>query len=100
MPRLASDALFMQLLSKNAAEVKAFKCCLGEEKTKEVWGGGGGGSCRELKWGKVKGLGFSFFRLLVCCLGLFFGFLSISRAMEFFIFEKQRECVVAKMFNV
>ncbi len=43
MPRLASDALFMRLLSKNAAEVKAFKCCLGEEKTKEVWGGGGGG---------------------------------------------------------
>lgn len=39
-PRLASETVFLRLLSKIVAEVKAFKCCFGEEKTKRVWRGG------------------------------------------------------------
>ncbi len=57
-PHLASETLFLRLLGKIAAEVKAFKYFFVEEKTKKVWGGlteSGGGVRERFFWGVLFG---------------------------------------------
>jgi len=39
IPRIESKRLFLSLLGKMSAEVKAYKVCYGEEVTKRVWRG-------------------------------------------------------------